>query len=128
MEQKQRPLSPHLQAYRLPLTAIISITHRLTGVLLTIGLIGFTISLGLIQAGSNSFHLMQALLHTPIASAALWLMIYSLFFHLCHGIRHLIWDLGEGYDKLLMNYYLILEMFASIAFTLISFLFIQLGS
>ena len=127
MEQRKRPLSPHLQVYRLPLTAVVSVTHRMTGVLLTAGLMLFVMSLGMVQAGASSYNAMQTFIQQPLVEVAIWLMVYALFFHLCHGIRHLIWDLGEGYDKLLMNYYIILELFASVALTLLSFLFVRLG-
>lgn len=128
MEQRKRPLSPHLQVYRLPLTAVVSVTHRMTGVLLAAGLILFVVSLAVIQCGASSFDAMQALIQQPFMSVALWLMVYALFFHLCHGVRHLIWDAGEGYEKPLMNYYILLEMFAAIALTLLSFLFVRMGS
>ena len=127
MEQKKRPLSPHLQVYRLPLTGIVSITHRMTGVLLTAGLMLFVVSLALIQCGASSYNAMQEFIQQPLVEIAIWLMVYALFFHLCHGIRHLIWDLGKSYDKLLMNYYILLELFASVALTFISFLFVRMG-
>jgi len=98
------------------------------GVLLTAGLVLFVISLAVIQCGASSFESMQSLLQQPLIGLALWLMVYALFFHLCHGVRHLIWDAGEGYEKLLMNYYILLEMFAAIALTFLSFLFVQIGS
>jgi len=127
MEQRKRPLSPHLQVYRLPLTAVVSVAHRMTGVLLTAGLMLFVVSLAMIQCGASSFNAMQAFIQLPLVELALWLMIYALFFHLCHGIRHLFWDAGESYDKLLMNYYIILELFGSVALTGLSFLFVQMG-
>jgi len=126
MEQRKRPLSPHLQVYRLPLTAVVSVMHRMTGVLLTAGLMLFVVSLAMIQCGASSFHAMQAFIQLPLIELALWLMIYALFFHLCHGIRHLFWDAGESYDSLLMNYYIILELSGSIILTLVSFLFVQM--
>ena len=127
MEQRKRPLSPHLQVYRLPLTGIVSITHRMTGVLLTAGLVLFVVSLAMIQGGASSFNAMQGFIQNPFVEIVIWLMIYALFFHLCHGIRHLIWDIGEGYEKPLMNYYILLELFASVALTFLSFLFVRLG-
>jgi len=126
MTQRSRPLSPHLQVYRLPLTAVVSILHRMTGVLLTLGLILFVISLAQIQEGASAFKAMQSLIQHPLAELSIWLMIYAVFFHLCHGIRHLFWDMGEGYEKILMNYYLILELFGSIACTGLSYLFVHL--
>jgi len=128
MTQRKRPLSPHLQIYKLPLTAVVSILHRMTGVLLAAGLVLFVVSLAQIQAGSSSFNAMQSFIQQPVVMLIIWLIIYALFFHLCHGIRHLIWDMGEGYEKILMNYYLILELFGSLALTALSFLFVQLGS
>ena len=128
MEQRKRPLSPHLQVYRLPLTAVVSMTHRMTGTLLAAGLMLFVVSLAVIQCGASSFETMQSVIRQPFVSIAIWLMIYALFFHMCHGIRHLFWDAGEGYEKLLMNYYILLELFASVALTFMSFLFVQLGS
>lgn len=127
MEQRKRPLSPHLQVYRLPLTGVVSITHRMTGVLLTAGLMLFVVSLAMIQCGASSYNDMQNFIQQPFVEIAIWLMIYALFFHLCHGIRHLIWDMGGGYEKLLMNYYILLELFASVALTFISFLFVRMG-
>jgi len=126
MTQRSRPLSPHLQVYRLPLTAVISILHRMTGVLLTLGLILFVISLSKIKTGEQAFSSMQYFIQHPLTELSIWLMIYALFFHLCHGIRHLFWDMGEGYEKILMNYYLILELFGSIACTGLSYLFVHL--
>ncbi|MDC9727788.1 MAG: succinate dehydrogenase, cytochrome b556 subunit [Methyloprofundus sp.] len=128
MTQRTRPLSPHLQVYRLPLTAIVSVLHRMTGVFLVAGLVLFVLCLAQIDGGSSSFNAMQSLVQQPFFSLIIWLMIYALFFHLCHGIRHLFWDIGEGYEKILMNYYLILELFGSILLTGISYLFVQLGA
>jgi len=127
MESRKRPLSPHLQVYRLPLTAVVSVTHRMTGVLLSAGLVLFVVSLALIQCGSSSFHAMQAFINLPLVNLAIWLMMYALFFHLCHGVRHLFWDAGQGYDKVLMNYYIILELSASVILTGLSYLFVQIG-
>ncbi len=127
MDQRKRPLSPHLEIYRFPLTAVVSVTHRMTGVLLTAGLILFVVSLAMIQGGISSFTTMQGFIQQPFVEMALWLMVYALSFHLCHGIRHLIWDMGEGYETVLMNYYILLELFASVALTFISFLFVRMG-
>ncbi|GFO70959.1 succinate dehydrogenase/fumarate reductase, cytochrome b subunit [Bathymodiolus japonicus methanotrophic gill symbiont] len=128
MEQRRRPLSPHLQVYRLPLTAVVSMTHRMTGVLLAAGLMLFVVSLAVLQCGASSFESMQSVILQPLVSVAIWMMVYALFFHMCHGVRHLFWDAGEGYEKPLMNYYIILELFASVILTGISYLFVQLGS
>ena len=123
MSASNRPLSPHLQVYKLPLTGIISITHRITGVALAFGLLFFAYSFFAIAAGIESYLNLQNLLNHPFGQLSLWLFIYALFFHLCHGIRHLIWDVGLSFDKAQMNKNAAIELAASLTLTLGAFLF-----
>lgn len=94
-----RPTSPHLQVYKLPVTGILSITHRMTGVLLSAGLIFFVYILYAVAGGSNTYAAMQALMSLLPVQLIYWGFIYALFFHLCHGVRHLIWDTGKSFDR-----------------------------
>ncbi len=119
-----RPLSPHLQVYKLPLTALLSISHRLTGVALAVGLLFFGYSLISISLSAKSYLYMQAQLNSPVGQLLLWLFIYALFFHLCHGIRHLIWDSGKGFIKQDMTKYALLELVTSVNLTLITWIFL----
>lgn len=123
MSASNRPLSPHLQVYKLPLTGIISITHRITGVALAFGLLFFAYSFFAIAAGIETYLNLQNLLNHPFGQLSLWLFIYALFFHLCHGIRHLIWDVGLSFDKAQMNKNAAIELAASLTLTLGAFLF-----
>jgi len=94
-----RPLSPHLQVYRLPLLAMLSILHRATGVVLTLG--GFVLVWWLMAAAAaepRHFALVQSLLGSWIGRTALLGWTFSLFYHLANGVRHLYWDTGRGYD------------------------------
>jgi succinate dehydrogenase / fumarate reductase cytochrome b subunit len=99
MTSKNRPLSPHLQVYRLPITGLISITHRLTGVFLSLGLIAFVAILICIASGEQNYIAMQGVMSLWFCQLIYWGFIYALFFHLCHGVRHLLWDLGETFDR-----------------------------
>ena len=110
MENNNRPLSPHLQVYKLPLTGIISITHRMTGVFLSIGLLLFVWSLTTINDGPEAFSQMQSLINFIPVKIFLWIIVYSLFFHLCHGVRHLIWDTGSSFDLEMMDRYASYEL------------------
>ncbi len=92
------PLSPHLQIYRLPLTAVLSISHRLTGVMLVGGLIVISLVLMVAVTWPQGFSGFQKGLQSAPGQILLWLFIYALFFHLCHGIRHLLWDRLWGFD------------------------------
>lgn len=95
---RERPLSPHLQIYRLPLNAILSISHRLTGMVLALGTALLAVMLILAAAGPDAYN-------GPYAVASHWLgkivmfgFTAALYFHLCAGVRHLVWDVGYGYS------------------------------
>lgn len=119
MPQNNRPLSPHLMIYRLPLTGIVSITHRMTGVVLAMGLIAYVASFFIILQGNEAYLNLQSYLDYTLVRIAIWFFIYALFFHLCHGIRHLIWDVGSGFEKENMDRYAFIELILSFVLTLI---------
>ncbi len=105
--------------YRLPLTGIVSITHRMTGVVLAMGLIVYVASFFVILQGEEAFLTLQSFLDYTLVRIGIWFFIYALFFHLCHGIRHLIWDVGEGFEKDSMDRNAIIELSLSFVLTLI---------
>lgn len=127
MENSNRPLSPHLQIYRLPLTARLSISHRITGVLLSAGLLLFAVSLIQIYAGAARFAAMQQFLASTPVQIMLGLLLYALFFHWCHGIRHLIMDTGKSLEKRTMTRYALLEIALSILMTVVAAAIIWAG-
>lgn len=124
-EKNNRPLSPHLQIYTLPLTGLLSITHRLTGVMLSAGLIFLVYLLSALANGPESYSAMQGIMSMSILRVLYWLFIYALFFHLCHGIRHLIWDSGQSFELATMKRYAIMEIIASFVLTLFTFIFLK---
>ncbi|MDD1624356.1 MAG: succinate dehydrogenase, cytochrome b556 subunit [Methylococcaceae bacterium] len=118
-----RPISPHLQVYKQPLTGILSITHRMTGVLLSAGLILFVYIIYSVAGGSNTYAAMQVYMNLWLVKLIYWGFIYALFFHLCHGVRHLIWDAGKGFDRDTLNRYALIELGGSLVLTLITLIF-----
>lgn len=124
MSDSNRPLSPHLQVYKLPVTALLSISHRITGVVLAIGLLVFAYSFFAIAAGAEAYFQLQSLLQQPVGQISLWLFIYALFFHLCHGVRHLIWDLGLSFDKAQLHKNALIELTASLLLTGLALFFL----
>lgn len=119
MRNAKRPLSPHLQIYKLPLTGIVSITHRMTGVILAAGLLIYTLSFYYIFQGGESFTSFQTFLDNGLVRFAIWLYIFSLFFHLCHGVRHLIWDVGQTFEQANMDRNAMIEIVIALLLTLI---------
>jgi succinate dehydrogenase / fumarate reductase cytochrome b subunit len=94
-----RPLSPHLQIYRQPLTAgVISILHRITGIGLSVGLLYLVCWLVAATSGLESFDKLQSFNGSIIGRLLLFAWSIAFFYHLLNGIRHLAWDAGWGFE------------------------------
>jgi len=93
-----RPLSPHLQIYRKQLTSVLSITHRMTGILLSIGTLVLLYWLCAAASGPEAYAAAQSVLDMFIVKLALFGWTWAFFYHLCNGLRHLAWDAGYGFD------------------------------
>ena len=98
MATDRRPLSPHLQVYKPQLTSVLSITHRATGIALSVGLLLLVYWLAAIASGPEAYRNVQHLFLNPFAALLLFGWTWALFYHLCNGIRHLFWDAGYGFD------------------------------
>jgi succinate dehydrogenase / fumarate reductase cytochrome b subunit len=93
-----RPLSPHLQVYSWQLTMILSILHRGTGIFLMAGTPVLVWWLYMVQTDAHRYgHAMEDLAH-PVGRLLLLGWTFSIFYHLCNGVRHLFWDIGKGYE------------------------------
>lgn len=92
-----RPLSPHLQIYRWPITMIASITHRATGMALAAGLVLLAWWLLAAATGPDAYGLFARLAANIIGEIVLLGFLWSLAYHLLNGIRHLVWDIGYGF-------------------------------
>ena len=98
MATRERPLSPHLLVYRPQITSILSILHRMTGVALAFGALVLAYWLSAAAYGPEAFERAQALLGSWFGLVLLLGWTFCLFYHLCNGIRHLLWDAGFGLD------------------------------
>lgn len=93
-----RPLSPHVQVYRLPLTAKLSILHRITGVGLALGavLVVWRLVAGAVSPEGSAT--VDGLLTSWIGNLVLLGCLWALSYHALNGVRHLWWDTGRGFD------------------------------
>lgn len=94
----QRPLSPHLQIYRLQLTSLLSITHRATGIGLAVGAPVLTWWLMALATGAEAYGNFTMVFSNGLGIAFLVGWTWALFYHLANGIRHLFWDMGTGLE------------------------------
>lgn len=98
MTTDHRPLSPHLQIYRPQITSVLSILHRITGVLLALGTLLLVFWLLAAASGPSAFATAQGVIGSWLGRLVLLGWTFALFYHLCNGIRHLCWDAGLGFD------------------------------
>jgi succinate dehydrogenase / fumarate reductase cytochrome b subunit len=98
MTSIDRPLSPHLQIYRWQLTMVLSILHRGTGLALGAGAILLVVWLVAGAAGLGPYSGVTRFLGSGMGLTLLFGWTASLAYHLCNGIRHLVWDTGHALD------------------------------
>lgn len=98
MAAENRPLSPHLQIYRPQITSVLSITHRITGVVMATGIIVLAYWLAAAASGDQAYAVASARLGSLPGRILLFGWSLAFFYHLLNGIRHLQWDFGEGFE------------------------------
>ncbi len=98
MATPERPLSPYMTVYRPQITSMMSIAHRITGVILAMGAFGMAWWLLAVTASPQRFdqftHLAGSLPGTIVLIGFSWCLMYHLF----NGLRHLVWDSGHGFE------------------------------
>jgi succinate dehydrogenase / fumarate reductase cytochrome b subunit len=97
MAHHRRPLSPNLQIYRPQLTSVLSISHRVTGIAMSVCSVLLVAWLIAVASGPQTYSAVQGSIRSWIGFLLLLGWTFSLFFHLCNGIRHLVWDTGPGF-------------------------------
>lgn len=95
MATDNRPLSPHLQVYKPQLTSVLSIMHRATGIVLTVGVLYMVCWLLAAASSPERYDSFQWFAGSFIGRLFLFGWTVCLFYHFCNGIRHLMWDSGR---------------------------------
>ena len=119
MNDSKNPLSPHLQIYRWQTSSLISITHRITGILNFLGLIFISAWISSAGISENLFECFSVFLKSFIGRFILIGFTWSISYHLLSGIRHLFWDLGYGYEIKTANFSGILVILSSLILTIV---------
>lgn len=95
--RRPRPLSPHLSIYRWPITMAASISHRVTGVGLTVGAAVLAWWLMAAASGPDAYDQFASIAQSVIGRIVLFGFVAALAYHFLNGIRHLFWDIGFGF-------------------------------
>lgn len=99
VSRRPRPLSPHLSIYRPIVTMVMSIVHRVTGIMNVAGLVLVVGYLLAIASGPESYAWASAIYSSWWGRVILVAFTWSLIHHMLGGLRHAIWDLGRGFGE-----------------------------
>lgn len=121
-----KPLSPHIQIYKPQISSFTSILHRATGIFLYIGVV--LICWAIVHYAYQVEILVDGEIEEKtcdcswkyLVYAAVLMWSFSLYYHMCNGIRHLFWDIGKGFEKKTANRNGILVLIASAMLTIAS--------
>ena len=122
MNDSNNPLSPHLQIYRWQISSLLSITHRISGVINLVALFLVFFWLIVLSLGENNYVLFLSVINSFFGKFILIGFTWSMSFHLLSGIRHLAWDLGYGFEIKTANISGIIVILLSLILTIVFWL------
>jgi succinate dehydrogenase / fumarate reductase cytochrome b subunit len=122
MTDNQNPISPHLQIYRWHISSLLSITHRIVGVVNLLALILMFFWLLIFNLGASNYELFLLAINSFFGKFILIGLTWSMSFHIFSGIRHLAWDMGYGFEIKTANISGILVILSSLFTTIIFWL------
>ena len=125
MNDSKNPLSPHLQIYKWHISSLLSITHRISGVINLIALILIFFWLLFLALGESNYEIFLPIINNFFGKFILIGFTWSMSFHVLSGIRHLCWDLGYGFEIKTANITGIIVITFSLALTIIFWLFLR---
>ena len=123
MNDSKNPLSPHLQIYRWHISSLLSITHRISGLINLLALILIFFWLIALSLGENNYESFLLVINSFFGKFILIGFTWSMCFQILSGIRHLVWDLGYGFEIKTANISGIIVIISSLVLTIIFWLF-----
>ena len=116
---EKNPLSPHLQIYKWHLSMILSITHRIIGVVNSVAMILICLWTISLLSGEENYEIIKILFQSFFGKLLIISLSWSFSFHMLSEIRHLIWDLGYGFDLKISKITGIITIIGSLALTVL---------
>ena len=120
--QNNNPLSPHLQIYKWQISSLLSITHRIVGVINFFAITLICLWTLTLLLGQNSYQTIQIFLNTIFGKFAVISLCWTFSFHILNEIRHLIWDAGYGFDLKISKITGIIALVGSFVLTILFYL------
>ena len=123
MTGNQNPISPHLQVYRWHISSLLSITHRISGVINLLALILIFSWLLVLSFDEGNYELFLLIINSFFGKFILIGFTWSMSFHILSGMRHLAWDLGYGFEIKTAHISGIIVIISSLILTIILWVF-----
>ena len=120
--KNKSPLSPHIQIYKWHISSLVSISHRITGIINIIVITLICLWASLLLLGESRYETINLLLDSPIGKFIILGIIWSFSFQILSEIRHLIMDLGYGFELKTTKITGLIVIFGSIILTVIFYL------
>lgn len=120
--ENNRPLSPHIQIYRWHVSSLVSISHRITGIINILAISLICLWACSLLLGENNYEITKSFLNTVIGKFIILGITWSFSFQILSEIRHLIMDLGYGFELQTTKITGLLVIFGSIVLTIIFYL------
>ena len=121
--ENNNPLSPHIQIYSWNISSLISISHRITGVLNILVLTFVCLWISLLLLGETNYDYIKFFLQSIFGKFTILGIIWSFSFQILSEVRHLFWDLGYGFELKTSKITGLIVIFGSIIFTILIYLF-----
>ena len=121
MENKS-PLSPHIQIYRWHISSLVSISHRITGIINVVVITLICLWASLLLLGESNYEMINLLLNSSIGKFIILSITWSFSFQVLSEIRHLIMDLGYGFELKTTKITGLIVIFGSIILTIVFYL------
>jgi len=119
---EKNPLSPHLQIYRWHLSMILSITHRIIGVVNSVAMILICLWTISFLFGEENYEIIKTIFQSFFGKLLIISLSWSFSFHMLSEIRHLIWDLGYGFDLKISKITGVITIIGSLTLTILIYL------
>ena len=122
MQNKNNPLSPHLQIYKWQISSLLSITHRIVGVINILAITLICIWVLSLLLGESNYEITQVFLKSFFGKFIIIVLCWTFSFHILNEIRHLVWDMGYGFDLKVAKITGVLAFVGSFVFTILFYL------
>ncbi len=122
MENDKNPLSPHLQIYRWQISSLLSISHRIVGVINMIAITFICIWVLYLNLGENNYKIVEVFLKSYLGKLLTISLCWTFSFHILNEIRHLAWDMGYGFDLKIAKITGLVVFFGSFLLTILFYI------